>query len=124
MTFSDLLARISSNTYDLLSTEETAQPCTVLVNIAGLEGLLIILKEKLGIVEESFEDEETNGDVFVRTHNYAYAEMPGGNKKWFKRLADKWEALDCDSEHICEFCEILDAKLENILWPTNGVRGN
>lgn len=133
MTFVDLLSRINTNTLELCSTENTTTPYATLVNIASLEGLLTTLKEKLGIIEEPLEDEETNADVFVCVDNYAYAEMPGGNKKWFKKTS-KWEALDYDpelsileemhNEHIREFSEALNTKLENIFWPVNSVRGN
>lgn len=109
MTFVDLLDRIYANTLELCSKETTTTTSyATLVNIASLEGLLTVLKEKLGIVEESLEGEETNGDIFTvdcrdPLYSYAYTDMPNGNEKWFKgrrynRLnqAANWIALKED----------------------------
>lgn len=136
MTFVELLNGIQVNVHDLCSRNSNATPAETLRTISGLEGFVSLLKSKIGLTDSDLErDEEllTNGDIFMRDGIYAYAEMPTGQKKWFKKVNEQWEMLDYDtsslqeevcSDHARELSKALDVRLQNVFWPTSGVRRN
>lgn len=144
MTLYEIIEQLHSNLNALVNLRVIFEQPKAKLLVGSIKGLVSLFEKKLGIQEQPWEEELTNGDIFKcdfedKSYFYACVEMPNKSKKWFKgtkgdRFSSKvsnWTMINFDptlqeanDEHMrntsSEYRDREESR--NIYRPTNSFR--